>query len=177
MSVTEFKEVQTFRRWWAWLGIIAINALFIYAIIQQVILKQPFGSKPASNIVLILLEIIPLLLLIFVFSIKLKTTINSDGIYYRYYPFQFKTTFISWDELSDAYLREYNSLYEYGGWGIRIGTAKTGNAINTSASSNIGLQLKFRDGELLLIGTRRPGEIKLIIDAMIAEGKIAKLYQ
>jgi hypothetical protein len=160
----EFTEVQQFRRWWAWAAVLALNGLFIFAIIQQVILGKPFGAKPASDIGLILLECIPLLLLIVLFSIQLKTTINEKGIYYRFYPFQFKTTFIAWEELSDAYMRQYHSLYEYGGWGIRIGSPKTGNAINTSASCNTGLQLKFRDGKLLLIGTRRPAELKAMID-------------
>ena len=33
MSIIEFKEVQSFRRWWAWAALVALNGLFIYAII------------------------------------------------------------------------------------------------------------------------------------------------
>ena len=167
-----FKEVQRFKIWWAWLTVVAFNLLFMYAIVQQVFFGKSFGSKPAPDFVLIIIEIFLLLFLFFLFSIKLKTSITDTGIYYRFYPFQFKETLIEWHELQDAYLREYNSLYEYGGWGLRTGTEKTGKAINTSASGNVGLQLKFNDGKLLLIGTTKPGEIKLIIDAVIASGKI-----
>ncbi|MGG9960583.1 hypothetical protein [Ferruginibacter sp. SUN106] len=170
-----FSEVQRFRVRWAWLGTIALNGIFLYAIVQQVILGKPFGTRPASNTVLILLEIFFLLLLVFIRSIKLKTTYNSTGIQYRFYPFQFKTTHIEWHELSDAYIREYHSLYEYGGWGIRIGSPKTGRAINTSASCNQGLQLRFRDGKLLLIGTKNPASIQKILDEVIIAGKINRI--
>lgn len=172
MSTIDFTEEQGFKKWWAWLAIAAMNGLFIYAIIQQVILGKPFGSKPAPDFVLIFVEIFFLLLLLFVILIKLKTRITETGILYRYFPFQFKETLIEWHELKDAYIRSYDSFHEYGGWGIRTGSARTGKAINTSASSNQGLQLQFNDGKLLLIGTRRPGEIQDIIDTIIASGKI-----
>lgn len=172
MNTIDFKEVQGFKTWWAWVGVAAINILFMYAIIQQVILGKPFGTKPAPDVVLIIVEIFLLLLLFFLMSIKLKTRINDTGIYYRFYPFQFKETKIEWHELRDAYMRVYNSFHEFGGWGIRTGTKKTGKAINTSASSNKGLQLQFNDGKLLLIGTARPSEMQEIIDAVIAAGKI-----
>lgn len=172
MSDQSFSEVQRFRSRWAWMAVIAVNAFFIYAIIQQVILGKPFGNKPASDHVLLLLESVPLLLLFFVISIRLKTSYNKEGIGYRFYPFQFKTTFIAWNELQDAYLREYHSFYEYGGWGIRKGTAKSGHAINTSQSGKTGLQLVFHDGKKLLIGTCKPEEIRSILEKVIAEGKI-----
>ena len=169
-----FSEVQRFKIKWAWMGMIAMNVLFIYAIIKQVVFGESFGTKPAPNWVLILCEMVCLLLLLFIFAIRLKTTIGINGIRYRFFPFQFKTTFIQWNELSDAYIREYNSLYEYGGWGIRYGSPKTGNAVNTSDSCNMGLQLQFKNGKLLLIGTKNPDAIKIILDEVIASGKISR---
>lgn len=167
-----FSEVQRFRLKWAWAAVIALNGLFIYAIIQQVILGKPFGNKPASNTTLILLEIIPLLLLAFILSIRLYTTYDNTGIQYRFKPFQFRTTTIEWHELADAYMRTYSSLYEYGGWGIRYGGQKTGKAINTSESCKTGLQLQFKGGTQLLIGTKNPDAIQKILDEVFAAGKI-----
>ena len=172
MNTIDFKEIQGFKTWWAWVAVAALNLLFIYAIIQQVVLGKPFGTKPAPDLVLIIVEIFFLLVMLFLISIKLKTRIIDTGIYYRFYPFQFTETKIEWHELRDAYMREYNSYHEYGGWGIRTGTKKTGKAINTSASSNKGLQLQFNDGKLLLIGTARPAEMQEIIDIVIEAGKI-----
>lgn len=168
----DFKEVQRFKVWWAWLTLAALQVLFIFAIVQQVFLGIPFGKKPAPDFVLILIELLLLFFLVFLVSIKLKTRITETGIYYRFYPVQFKETVIEWHELRDAWVREYNSFHEYGGRGIRIGSEKVGRAINTSASSNKGLQLKFIDGKLLLIGTNRPDEIQALIDKIMLAGKI-----
>lgn len=170
-----FSEIQRFRIRWAWLAVFALNVLFVYAIVQQVFLGKPFGNKPAPDLVLWIVELFLLLLLIFLFSIRLKTSFDTEGIHYRFYPFQIKTTSIAWHELSDAYMREYSSLFEYGGWGIRQGSPKTGRAINTSASSNKGLQLRFRDGKLLLIGTKDPAAIQKILDEVIIAGKINRI--
>lgn len=172
MNSIEFKEVQKFNTWWAWAGVAALNVLFIYALVQQVLLGKPFGDKPAPDIVLILLVVLFLALLFFLTRIQLKTHITEQGITYRFAPFQFKETHIEWHELNDAYMRQYNTLHEYGGWGIRYGTKKTGRALNTSASSNIGLQLQFTDGRLLLIGTAKPDELGAVIEKINATGKI-----
>jgi len=172
MQTISFLEVQRFKIWWAWLGVAAMNIFFLYAIVQQVILGKPFGDKPAPDFVLIIIAAFLLLLLVFLTSIRLRTNITGKGIRYRFYPFQLKETVIEWHDLKDAYMREYHSLYEYGGWGLRTGNGKNGKAINTSASGKIGLQLQFNDGKLLLIGTKRPDEIQAILEAVITAGKI-----
>ena len=172
MNKELFNEEQGFRIWYAWAAMGALNILFLYAIIQQVIIGIPFGPEPASSLSLFLMEFAALSFLYFLFSIRLKTSINDAGIHYRFYPFQTRITTIEWNELSDAYMREYNSFYEYGGYGIRVGAHKTTRAINTSASCNVGLQLEFKDGNFLLIGTKRPEEIKQIIEHQISLGKV-----
>jgi hypothetical protein len=160
MQQMEFKETQGFRVWWAWGGILALNGLFIYALVSQVVLGTPFGPKPASDAVLICCEAASLLFLLFIFSIKLTTTVSSRGISYQLFPFQQKPILLEWRDLHSAYMRPYNSFYEYGGWGLRTGSGQTGNAVNTSASSNIGLQLQLKNGKLLLIGTRKPEALR-----------------
>lgn len=167
-----FTETQRFKIKWAWLAVIAINGLFIYAIVQQVILGKPFGTKPAPDYVLILIEVFLLVLLAFIISIRLKTTYTEAGISYRFFPLQFKSTFIGWHELSDAYVRQYNSFLEYGGWGIRNGSPKNGRAVNTSESCGEGLQLQFKNGSRLLIGTKKPDVLRQIAGEVTSTGKI-----
>ena len=87
MNTIDFKEEQRFKTWWAWVGVAALNVLFIYAIVQQVVLGKPFGNKPAPDFVLIIVEVFFLLFLFFLMQIKLKTRITDAGIYYRFYPF------------------------------------------------------------------------------------------
>ena len=168
----EFNETQRLKTWWVWGALIAVNGIFVFAIIQQIIIGKPFGNTPLSNKGLLLAAVIPVAVLGFVISIRFVTNISAAGIRYRYYPFQFDTTLIEWEELSDVYMRKYSSFYEYGGWGIRVGGAKTNRAINTSASCNIGLQLEFKNGNQLLIGTRKPAEIEALLNQLLAANKI-----
>ncbi len=174
MNRISFSETQRFRTWWAWGAVLLMNILFLYAIIQQIILGKPFGTKPAPDYILIVVELFLFVLFLLLISIKLKTRITDEGIYYRFYPFHRRERFIGWNVLSDAYMREYNSFHEYGGWGIRTGSPQTGNAINTSASSKTGLQLRFTDGRLLLVGTSRPEEVAAIIKEITAAGKLSR---
>jgi hypothetical protein len=53
---------------------------------------------------------------------------------------------------------------EYGGWGIKYGFGGQGLVYNVSGE--IGLQLKFKEGEPLLIGTQKGEEIKQILAGM-----------
>ena len=61
--------------------------------------------------------------------------------FYEVQRLRIRWVWAAWDKLRDAYIREYNSFHEYGGWGIRT-------------------------GKLFLIGTKRPEEIQRIINTL-----------
>jgi len=89
----------------------------------------------------------------------LDTIIDKDGIHYRWFPFQREYKQLNWDVIEKAYIREYRPIYEYGGWGIRGGFH--GKAYNVSG--NIGIQIEFKDGKRLLIGTSKKDEAEYAI--------------
>ena len=80
---------------------------------------------------------------------RLVTQIRADGIYVRFPPLQPSFQRYRWEDIKEAYIREYKPLAEYGGWGIRFGLG--GRAYNVSGT--IGLQLVFHNGSRVLIGT------------------------
>ncbi|MBS1512456.1 MAG: hypothetical protein JST86_16550 [Bacteroidetes bacterium] len=170
-----FSEVQRFRIRWAWLGIIILNGFFLYIITMQLVMGKPVGSRPAPTWVLVAAETFLMLLFLFVSSIRLQTTFNLSGIQYRYFPFQIKPRVIEWEQLTDAYLRDYQSFKEFGGWGIRSGSAASGRLLNTNESGKAGLQLRFKNGKLLLIGTKNPAAVQKVLDVVIASGKINRI--
>lgn len=100
-------------------------------------------------------------------TLTLKTSATEKGVYYRYIPFQFKTHEITWDKVDSAYVREYSPVHEYGGWGFR-GSRKYGNAINLNG--DMGLQLVFKNGKRLLIGTQKPEEFKGFLISLQNQG-------
>lgn len=159
-----FTERQHFRQIWLWALLIGINGIFIYGFVTQVFFGQTFGSKPMSNEGLGFTNAgVLLMTLLFVF-LRLDTAIKQDGIYYRFLPFQWTMKKISWDRISKLYVRQYNPIAEYGGWGIRIGLFGSGQAFNISG--NKGLQLVYDNGKKFLLGTQKSEEIEKVLQQL-----------
>lgn len=149
-----FSEKQYFRQVWVWIILLCMNGYFIFALVKQALLKQPFGARPMSTEKLVVgVAIVFAVTLLFAFM-RLETELKEDGVYYRFFPFQLKTKRIAWDRISRAFVRQYKPLLEYGGWGMRIGIFGKGQAFNVSG--NKGLQLIYDNGKKFLIGTQKP---------------------
>jgi hypothetical protein len=164
-----FKEEQSFTQ--TWMIIIFIIALVgplcvgIYGIIQQIFLKQPFGDKPMSDVGLLIFTFVMLLFSVLIFVCRLSTRIDENGIHYQFFPFHFSLQTIAWSQLEVAKVRTYLPISEYGGWGFRsgfFGNKAKGSAYNVSG--DIGIQLKFKNGKKLLIGTQKQEEAKSVLE-------------
>ena len=107
---------------------------------------------------------IGILLPLLFWQMKLTTRISAEGIYVRFFPFHFKEKFFAWDTLSASYVRTYSPLMEYGGWGIKYSFKGNGLVYNTAG--NVGLQLYFKEGDPVLIGTQKGEEIKQVLAAL-----------
>ena len=152
-----FIEKQRFNQWWLYLILIVP----IFTLVLPLILKTDkiLASNHLSDILIPLL--ILLLVYFFFFSIHLKTRIDEKGIHYQFFPFNLKLKLIPWNELEQSYCRNYNPLTEYGGWGYRI-NFRNSKALNIRG--NQGIQLIFKNGNKLLIGTQKPEEVKRILE-------------
>ncbi len=157
-----FSEKQRFTQWWIWVILLAVNGLFVYGVIQQVILGEPFGDKPIGNTGILLVSGAMVLLTAMLLSTKLTTEITKDGINVRLFPFHWKTKHLGWEEIQKAYIRQYSPLTDYGGWGLRYSLTGAGKAYNISG--NMGLQLEFKTGKKLLIGTKKVEELQSVLD-------------
>lgn len=155
-----FWEKQKFNQWWLWLILIGLNGLFIFMAFEQVVVGEKFGNLSSTDVVLLAGTGFIFLLNILFFNFRLETKIQTDGIYVRFFPFHSSFKHYSWDKIDRSYVRQYSPLREYGGWGIRIGTA--GKAFNISG--NQGLQLEFSDHGRLLIGTNKPEELNAALN-------------
>jgi len=171
MDTSSFKEIQRYRQIWVWIIIIGVLALCGWGFYQQIILGKPWGTTPVSDTALILLLLIPIGILILFLTTRLETEINESGIYYQFLPFHFKRYKIDWTTVDKAYVRKYKPVAEYGGWGIRFWFGH-GRAYNISG--NQGLQLEFKNGRRLLIGTQKPIEIEQLLQ-QLTDKKIINL--
>ena len=152
----EFFEEQRFTQWWLWIILSAITMIPVYGIIKQIILEEPFGSKPMSNNGLVIFAILMFGTLWFFSLIKMTTIINEQVIRMSYFPFGNKHT--KWEDIEEARVVNYGFV---GGWGLRIGT-KYGTVYNVKG--NMGLALTLKNGKKFLIGTQRPEELEALLE-------------
>ncbi len=154
------------------LSMIAINGIFVFGITQQVLLDRPFGNNPASDLELILISLLVLSVTLFVLGIRLDTRIDHEGVHVRMFPFHLSWKHFSWQELIHASVRKYKPIAEYGGWGFRFFGKKKAYSI----SGNMGLQLEFKSGKNLLIGTKKPDEMAAILKTVsMARKRISEM--
>ncbi len=147
----QFKEEQKFTQWWLWILLIGIGILPIYGIYKQLILGEPYGDKPMSNVGLIILAVFIFALLAMFYFMRLKTEIDKYEIRMHFFPFVKKR--INWTAIKSAEIIIYGFV---GGWGIRLWT-KYGTIYNVKG--NIGLAIELLNGKKLLIGTQKEVEL------------------
>lgn len=154
-----YTESQRFKQWWIWALIVGICTFVGVPIYQQ--------AKVNISMEIIFPLIIILLVVLLFLSLRLETLIKEDGIYVRFFPFIIKYKRYDWDSIEQLYVRKYNPIAEYGGWGMRFGIFGKGMAYNVSG--NIGLQIIFTNGKKLLIGTQQPKKMEAVLNEL---GKI-----
>ncbi|MHA8071126.1 hypothetical protein V7S77_04330 [Aquirufa ecclesiirivi] len=156
-----FSETQKFNQWWIWVILIGFCAYFLWGAYKQLFQGIAFGNNPMSSEGLLITSFIFAAILLFFLNVKLETYIQSNGVYVRFFPFHFSFKYYSFEEMNKVYVRKYAPHWEYGGWGLRYGMFGRGKAFNVSG--NQGLQLEFKDGSNLLIGTQKPIEIAEVL--------------
>lgn len=163
MEDKQFVEMQGFRQPMLWVLLLGIEGYLIYANYSQLVNNQSIGDHPVSNLFLMGFLLVWTLFLCFLWSVKLMTKIDENGIYTRFSYLQRKFKFFSWTEVESCYIRTYSPLREYGGWGIRWGS-KHGMAY--SVSGDQGLQLVLKDKRQVIIGTQEGLQLKAYLESI-----------
>lgn len=121
----------------------------------------------------IILCVMETVLFILMFSMVLRTTIDSNGVLVSYRPFIRKRLF-SWSDIDTAFVRKYKPITEYGGWGYK-GGMKSGMAYNVWG--NMGLQLHLKTGKKLLIGTQKATQMNDFLMRLKDQYQIASIQE
>ena len=153
---TEFKEEQKFNQWWLWLILIPMGVLPLIGIYKQLILGEKLGDNPMSDISLLIFSIIMFSLIGLFLIMKLKTSIDKNGINMHFFPFIKKS--VDWQQIKNVKVVNYGFV---GGWGIRLWT-KYGTVYNMKGDK--GLAIALTDGKKFLIGTQKPEELTAILE-------------
>ena len=154
MASSKFREEQGFRQWWIWLILGLVVAVQWWGFIQQIVLGQPWGNKPAPDWLMVLLWLIfGIGLPAFFLYLRLIITVTETAVEIRYRPLTRRTIPIS--EISKVEVRTYSPMREYAGWGVR----GWGGRIAYSVSGNRGVELTLIDDQIVMIGSRRADEL------------------
>ncbi len=160
-----FSEKQKFGKW---VHLIIFSILFFPIAVFLVTYKNDSTEKvpvEISAILPILLSAgIPLILEILFLFLKLETKVINNGLYVRLFPVHIKFRTFTPEEISEAFARKYEPISEYGGWGIK-GWRSNNKAYNTRG--NEGVQLVFKNGKKLLIGSQKSQELENAIKTIM----------
>jgi hypothetical protein len=148
-----FYEEQKFTQKW-----LEFVLYFLWASSIVVSLFAFLGKKAGPLVAIVPFLVVSIIVLLF-HSLKLQTRITSDGIYYRFLPFQRKFRFIKKSDIDNLEVKSYEPISEYGGWGIKFG--KNGMAYNVKGNKGIYITLTSR--KHILIGTSEPSEVELFL--------------
>ena len=95
---------------------------------------------------------------------RLKTRITYDGIFITFPPLKRKSYRIKAQEIERYEIRTYRAKREFGGHGMK---RRRKYGMSYTVSGNIGLQLYFKNGKKLLIGTQKKQAIEYAMDKLM----------
>jgi hypothetical protein len=150
-----FIEKQRFSQWWLW--------LLLFLVVSNLVREFLNGTVEEKQA--LFFSALTLTLTSVLFGImKLETLIDTKGISVRFFPFHLKKKHFNWDQLESCSIRTYKPVIEYGGWGIRKTFSGKGTAYNVKGK--VGLQLVFKNGDRLLIGTQKAEKLNEVLKTL-----------
>ncbi len=180
-----FKEEQRYSQspmlWILYVVFLASVIPLIIGMYRQFVLDIPWGDKPMTNNNLLVTFLFIFILmggLVVLFArIRLHIRIDNEGIHYRFPFFIIKEKTILFSDIDRYEIRSYKPLLDYGGWGYKMGYHRKFKRVNQwgdamTVKGKTGLQLYFKNGKRLLIGTQRGEAIRRAMNKMMKEEKV-----
>lgn len=160
-----FEEKQQLNFWWLYI-LIGIQTIITLTLVLYSDNGFTWSGLDSTFYLAIWL---PILLFGLVYLINKSTfdfKIDENGIEYRYWPFVGKRN-IAWEDIDVAYLRKYDALEEYGGWGLRSRLwFKFRDKAYIFNDQNIGFQLQLTTKKSVLFSTAKKEELNQFLIAL-----------
>lgn len=154
-----FTENQKFNRTFIWvIMIVSLSLLFLVPILPLV------GNKITSGIWASLLVIAGVIILLA--SVRMQIRIEKDKLMFRYIPFVNSWKTYSFEDIQEIKLIKYNSLREFGGWGIRYNF----DSWLYNTGGRYGIRVKTGKKKFIL-GTYKPEEAAKAIEQFKSKKK------
>ncbi|WP_316831614.1 hypothetical protein [Pedobacter aquatilis] len=159
----EFEEKQNLKLWWLYILLI-VDTVIVLSIVLFDKGGMSLSDIEKAYFAPLWAVFLPFLIIYFIQKNTLTTTINLNGISYRYFPFQLKPKLIEWKNIEKVYLNNFDALGDYGGWGVRYRLwFKFNDKAYIMNDKNKGLQLEFGANKKLLFSTNKLAELELFL--------------
>lgn len=149
----EFRETQRLKLWWLYI-LVGLEMLVMMLIFSFGKHRITFAELAEINFMLLLAAASPLILVWGVQQISFKYIINERGISYKYLSLTGKYRLIPWASVNSIYIRKYDAMGEYGGWGAKYRLwFKMKDKAFIFNDENKGLQIEIKNGKKILFST------------------------
>ena len=159
----EFRETQKLKLWWLYI-LLGMEALVIFLLMFIGKQSITFDELHEMNYFPVAIVILPFGLVYLINAIPFKYEISVDGIKYRYFSLTGKYNFIPWQSTKAVYLKKYDAMGEYGGWGVKSRLwFKLKDKAYIFNDNDTGLQIELKNGKKILFSTNKLDELKLFL--------------
>lgn len=159
----EFEEKQHLKLWWLYI-LLGVEAIIVLSIILFDKGGMSFQQLKAIYFLPFIGILLPFALIYVLQKNTLVLKINTDGISYKYFPFRISLKLFAWNNIKKVYIKKYDALSEYGGWGYRTRLwfkfKDRAYLLNTESK---GLQIEFNNGKMLLFSSNKIDELELFL--------------
>ena len=158
----EFTEKQHIKLWWLYI-LLGIETIIVCSILFLDQNGMSFTELKDAYFLPVLAVLIPYPIVYVVTKNSLTLKIDETGINFSYWPFARNKT-ILWAEVNRLYIRKYDALGEYGGWGYRNRLwFKMKDKAYIFNDQNLGLQIELKEERKILFSTAKLDELNLFL--------------
>ncbi len=150
-----------------------VSALFIWGLVQQVVLGKTFGDQPMSDGGLLAATILVLVftvgMLWLFWNSRVELVLDEEGLRVRFAPWSGERR-VKWSELKAWRMGQYHPLWDFGGKGMHW----TRKGLAFAVKGRDGLALEFtstrKGSKQMLIGTQDPRGLREAMERMAPKG-------
>lgn len=158
-----FKETQQLKLLWLYI-LVGLESLVILLVLTVGKQSITFDELQAMNYIPVIAVVVPFALIYAINKIPFNYEISDNGIKYRYLSLTGKYNFLPWHSIKNVYVKKYDALGEYGGWGVRNRLwFKLNDKAYVFNDNNKGLQIELKNGKKILFSSNKIEELQLFL--------------
>ena len=151
-----FTEEQHLLGSWRWVAFVLAVGGIAFALWNEATAPRPPG-EPSLTLQWLAGLGVGLVVVALILYVRLLVRVTDTHVFVHYRPLSRRTIPLS--EIVSCEACRYRPIWEYGGWGLRLGR----NNWAYTVSGREGVQLRFKQGRGLLIGSKMPRELAAAI--------------